>query len=330
MLSVDNLSTYFHTTAGVARAVDGVSFTVDRGEALAVVGESGSGKSVTGLSIMRLVRPPGAIAGGSVRLDDVELTAMPEAEMRRIRGAGMAMIFQDPMTSLNPYISVGEQLAEMTRLHLGHSRREAIEHAEAMLQAVGIPAATERARGYPHELSGGMRQRVVIAMALSCSPKFLIADEPTTALDATIQAQILQLIRDRALNAGTGVILISHDLALVAGFADKVLVMYAGRTFEHTTADRIFAVPANPYTKSLLQSMPGDKVDRTQPLYQIPGLPPDVADLPPGCPFAPRCYRAEDVCRQQAPPYTEVAPGHFSLCHFADEVYAGSAKETGP
>jgi oligopeptide transport system ATP-binding protein len=276
---------------------------------------------------MRLVpTPPGRIVSGEVLFDGADLLAMSSEDMRRIRGRRIAMIFQDPMTSLNPFMRVSQQLTEVTRLHLGHSRAEAYEHAVRMLETVGIPDARRRAEGYPHELSGGMRQRVMIAMALSCRPELLIADEPTTALDVTIQAQILDLIRTLKRETGTSVILITHDLGVVAGMTDRILVMYAGHVFESAPTTEIFARPGNPYTKGLLLSVPDPTDDTPGDLYQIPGLPPDIANLPPGCPFAPRCPRAENVCRAEFPPFVQLTPVHHSLCHFAADVYNGSAK----
>ena len=234
------------------------------------------------------------------------------------------MIFQDPMTSLNPFMRISKQLMEVTQLHLGHSRSDAHEHAVGMLETVGIPDARRRADGYPHEFSGGMRQRVMIAMALSCRPELLIADEPTTALDVTIQAQILELIKNIKQETGTSVILITHDLGVVAGTTDHVIVMYAGKIFERAPTTELFEKPGNPYTKGLLASVPDPSCDDHKELYQIPGLPPDVAHLGPGCPFAPRCARAEAICHDTFPPYVELTPNHLSLCHFAHEVY-GSA-----
>jgi oligopeptide transport system ATP-binding protein len=322
LLSVRGLRTWFDEDGRVVRAVDDVSFEVGPGETLGIVGESGSGKSVTNLSIMRLVpTPPGRIVSGEVVFDGRNLLALPPEEMRALRGKRIAMVFQDPMTSLNPFLRIATQLTEVTRLHLGHSKAEARAHAIRMLEMVGIPDAGSRIDGYPHELSGGMRQRVMIAMALACRPQLLIADEPTTALDVTIQAQILDLIRTLKRETGTSVILITHDLGVVAGMADRVIVMYAGKVFESATTAELFARPGNPYTRGLLLSVPD--VTSTEPgeLYQIPGSPPDVSRLPPGCPFAPRCARAEDVCRQQFPPAVTLADGHLSLCHFAEEVY---------
>jgi len=326
ILSVDGLKTYFHTEDGVVKAVDGISFELEKGETLGIVGESGSGKSVTNLSVMRLIQPPpGEIAGGSVVFDGIDVLALPIDEVRKIRGRRIAMIFQDPMTSLNPFLKVSKQLMEVTQLHLGHTKQQAREHALKMLKLVGIPDAEKRLDEYPHEFSGGMRQRVMIAMALSCDPELLIADEPTTALDVTIQAQILELIKDLKARMGTSVILITHDLGVVAGMTDKIIVMYAGKVFEQAPTSELFASPANPYTKGLLRSVPDPAHEQGQPLYQIPGLPPDVAHLPPGCPFAERCDRAEDICRLEFPPFVEVSEGHHSLCHFAAEVFQSSA-----
>jgi len=325
LLSVENLKTYFATEDGVVKAVDDVSFQLRRGETLGIVGESGSGKSITNLSVMRLIpAPPGEIAGGTITFDGNDLLAMSEEGIRAVRGKRIAMIFQDPMTSLNPFLKISKQLGEVTRLHLGHTRAQARAHAIEMLRTVGIPDAESRIDSYPHEFSGGMRQRVMIAMALSCDPELLIADEPTTALDVTIQAQILELIKDLKARLGTSVILITHDLGVVAGMADRIIVMYAGKIFEQATTSELFSAPANPYTKGLLRSVPDPAHEKGEPLYQIPGLPPDPLRLGPGCPFADRCDRAEDICRSEFPPFVEVAPGHSSLCHFAGEVYEGS------
>ena len=325
ILSVDGLKTYFMTEDGVVKAVDGVSFELKKGETLGIVGESGSGKSVTNLSIMRLIpEPPGKIAGGKIIFDGTDVLKLPLDEVRKLRGRRIAMIFQDPMTSLNPFMKISKQLMEVTRLHLGHTNAQARDHAVKMLKTVGISDAEERMDGYPHEFSGGMRQRVMIAMALSCDPELLIADEPTTALDVTIQAQILELIKDLRTRMGTSVILITHDLGVVAGMTDNIIVMYAGKVFEQAPTRELFATPANPYTKGLLRSVPDPAHEHGEPLYQIPGLPPDVAHLPPGCPFAERCDRAEDVCRREFPPFVEVDANHLSLCHFAKEVYEGS------
>ncbi len=327
LLEVSDLRTYFHTEDGTVKAVDGISFNLKRGETLGIVGESGSGKSVTNLSIIRLVpSPPGEIVSGAVMFGGQDLMKLSESEVRRIRGRRIAMVFQDPMSSLNPFMKISRQLMETTQLHLGHTKAEAREHAIKMLEMVGIPEARERADNYPHEFSGGMRQRVMIAMALSCEPELLIADEPTTALDVTIQAQILELIRTLKRVTGTSVILISHDLGVVAGMTDQLIVMYAGKVFEQSPTKELFATPGNPYTKGLLHSVP-DPTDEQGKLYQIPGQPPDVAHLPAGCPFAPRCDRAEDICHREFPPFVQLTTKHYSLCHFANEVYAESTAE---
>jgi oligopeptide transport system ATP-binding protein len=324
LLEVKNLRTYFNTEDGEVRAVDGISFQLQRGETLGIVGESGSGKSVTNLSLIRLIpNPPGRIVSGEVIFDGVDVLSLTEDEVRKIRGRRIAMIFQDPMTSLNPFMKISRQLMEITQLHLGHSKAQAYEHAVKMLETVGIPDARSRVDSYPHEFSGGMRQRVMIAMALSCEPNLLIADEPTTALDVTIQAQILELIKTLKQATGASVILITHDLGVVAGMTDHVIVMYAGKVFEQAPTAELFARPGNPYTKGLLRSVP-DPTDERGELYQIPGLPPDVARLPPGCPFAPRCERAKEICRQEFPPFVQLTSEHFSLCHFASEVYEES------
>ena len=329
ILSVRDLKTYFQTEDGVVKAVDGITFELKKGETLGIVGESGSGKSVTNLSVMRLIpEPPGKIVGGDVIFNGIDVRKLSIDEVRGIRGKRMAMIFQDPMTSLNPFLKISTQLMEVTQLHLGHTKKEAYQHAIKMLKTVGIPDAESRVGSYPHEFSGGMRQRVMIAMALSCDPELLIADEPTTALDVTIQAQILELIKDLRTRMGTSVILITHDLGVVAGMTDKIIVMYAGKVFEQAPTGELFATPANPYTKGLLKSVPDPAHEEGTELYQIPGLPPDVAHLPPGCPFAERCYRAEEICRQQFPPFMQINENHYSLCHFAKEVYAESITES--
>lgn len=328
ILTVNNLKTYFQTEDGVVKAVDGITFELKKGETLGIVGESGSGKSVTNLSIMRLIpEPPGKIVDGTINFDGIDVRALSLDGVRKIRGRRIAMIFQDPMTSLNPFLKISTQLTEVTRLHLGHSKKQAYAHAIEMLKMVGIPDAENRVNNYPHEFSGGMRQRVMIAMALSCEPELLIADEPTTALDVTIQAQILELIKNLRERLGTSVILITHDLGVVAGMTDKIIVMYAGKVFEQAPTNELFATPANPYTKGLLKSVPDPAHEAGTELYQIPGLPPDVAHLPPGCPFAPRCQRAEEICRREYPPFVEINANHRSLCHFAREVYAESFKE---
>ncbi|HEY8203221.1 MAG TPA: ABC transporter ATP-binding protein [Pyrinomonadaceae bacterium] len=326
LLKVKDLRVYFETEDGTVKAVDGVSFEVKRGETLGIVGESGSGKTVANLSIMRLIpEPPGKIAGGSIEFNGRDVLKSSRKELRELRGCQIAMIFQDPMTSLNPFMRVSKQLMEVTELHLGHTKQEARRHAVEMLEHVGIPDASERADSYPHEFSGGMRQRVMIAMALSCKPELLIADEPTTALDVTIQAQILELIKRLKSETGTSVILITHDLGVIAGMTDDVIVMYAGKVFEQAPTTELFERPGNPYTRALLRSVP-DPTSEQGKLYQIPGQPPDLASLPGGCPFAPRCERAEDICTREFPPFVQVASNHHSLCHFANEVYAESSR----
>ena len=324
LLEVRNLRTYFEADDGVVKAVDGISFELKRGQTLGIVGESGSGKSVTNLSIIRLIpEPPGKIVSGEVIFNGSDLLLVSNEAIRKIRGRRIAMIFQDPMTSLNPLMKISKQLMEMTQLHLGHTKAQARAHAIRMLETVGIPDARARADSYPHEFSGGMRQRVMIAMALSCEPELLIADEPTTALDVTIQAQILELIKKLKRETGTSVILITHDLGVVAGMTDHVIVMYAGKIFEQASTNELFARPGNPYTKGLLRSVPDPTAEQGK-LYQIPGLPPDVAHLKPGCPFAPRCDRVEEICRQEFPPFVQLNADHHSLCHFAREVYSES------
>jgi oligopeptide transport system ATP-binding protein len=324
LLEVRNLRTYFDTEDGTVKAVDGISFVLQRGETLGIVGESGSGKSVTNLSIIRLIQsPPGKIVSGEVIFNGQDIQLLPEKEVRKIRGRRIAMIFQDPMTSLNPFMKISRQLMEITQLHLGYSPERARQHAIKMLETVGIPDARARVDSYPHEFSGGMRQRVMIAMALSCEPELLIADEPTTALDVTIQAQILELIKNLKHETGTSVILITHDLGVVAGMTDHLLVMYAGNVFEQAPTKELFARPGNPYTRGLLRSVPDPTAEQGE-LYQIPGLPPDLARLPDGCPFAERCDRAEEICRKEFPPFVQLTAEHYSLCHFAGEIYQQS------
>ena len=329
LLEVKDLRTYFETEDGTVKAVDGITFNLKRGETLGIVGESGSGKSVANLSIMRLIlEPPGKIVSGEILFGGRDLLKLSRREIRDLRGKRMAMIFQDPMTSLNPFLRISKQLMEVTRLHLGHTKAQAREHAIEMLEKVGIPDAAERVDSYPHEFSGGMRQRVMIAMALSCKPELLIADEPTTALDVTIQAQILELIRMLKAETRASVILITHDLGVVAGMTDYILVMYAGKVFEQAPTNELFERPGNPYTRGLLRSVP-DPLAEQGKLYQIPGQPPDLARLPAGCPFAPRCERAEEICRREFPPFVQLNSEHYSLCHFAKEVYGNSKAAAG-
>ncbi|MEZ5125634.1 MAG: ABC transporter ATP-binding protein [Thermoleophilia bacterium] len=313
LLEVKDLSTHFFTHAGVVKAVNGVSFTLDRGETLSIVGESGSGKTVAALSLMRLVPdPPGRIVEGTLMLGDRDLRAMSEEEMRRVRGNDIAMIFQDPMTSLNPVVKVGKQVAESIVLHQGKSKAEALEMAEELLARVGIPDAPARIKQYPFEFSGGMRQRVMIAMAISCNPDILIADEPTTALDVTIQAQIIDVVREMQSEYSSGVILITHDLGVVAEIADKVMVMYGGRTVEYGSVDEIFYNPHHPYTWGLLGSLP--RLDRRARLTPIKGQPPDLISLPDGCPFAGRCRYVREECRDRWPALEIVGPEHGVHC----------------
>ena len=326
-MTVKDLRTYFSTEDGTVKAVDGISFELKAGETLGIVGESGSGKSVANLSIMRLIPdPPGKIVSGTIDFHGKDILKLSTQDIRELRGRRIAMIFQDPMTSLNPFMRVSRQLMEVTELHLGHDKKQARAHAIQMLEHVGIPDAAERVDSYPHEFSGGMRQRVMIAMALSCKPELLIADEPTTALDVTIQAQILDLIKRLKRETGASVILITHDLGVVAGMTDHVLVMYAGKIFEQAPTGELFDRPANPYTHGLLRSVPDPTAEQGD-LYQIPGQPPDLAHPAPGCPFAPRCERAEEICRNEFPPFVQVTSDHYSLCHFAQEVYAESSAE---
>jgi oligopeptide transport system ATP-binding protein len=313
-LSVRNLQISFPTDYGTVHVVDDVSFDVADGETLGIVGESGSGKSMTSLALLGLVPRPGSITAGEISFESRELTKLSEPELRKVRGARIAMVFQDPMTSLNPFLPVWVQISEMTRAHLGHTNSEAREHAIRMLEAVGIPDARTRSDHFPHQFSGGMRQRVMIAIALACRPKLLIADEPTTALDVTIQAQILDLLRSTKAEGKTAMILISHDLGVVAENADRVLVMYAGRIMEAACADELFGNPQNPYTRALLRCIP-DPTLGDGPLNQISGQPPDISSLVPDrCPFLSRCPESIDRCREALPPRHAVGDNHWSLC----------------
>jgi peptide/nickel transport system ATP-binding protein len=320
LLEVENLQTHFRTPDGVNRAVDGVSFHVDEGETLAVVGESGCGKSVTASSILRLVpEPPGKIAG-SIRFRGTDLLQLPDREMRRVRGNDISMIFQEPMTSLNPVLTIGRQLTETLRLHQRLGKRAAEARAQEMLQLVGIPEPRRRLGEYPHQLSGGMRQRVMIAIALSCRPKLLIADEPTTALDVTIQAQILDLMKDLKSKVGAAIILITHDLGIVAEVAERVMVMYAGRKVEEAPVARLYRTPRHPYTQGLFGAVPklGSSLSGEEGrLSEIPGTVPSLKQRIPGCVFAGRCATATDFCRQSAPALELKAPGHIAACHYA-------------
>jgi peptide/nickel transport system ATP-binding protein len=326
LLEVHRLQTHFGTPDGVVRAVEGVSFQINAGETLGVVGESGCGKSVTAMSILRLVQePPGKIAG-SIRFDGRELLTLSEAEMQTIRGNAISMIFQEPMTSLNPVLTVGRQIGETLRLHQGMDARAAEQKAIEMLVLVGIPAPERRVREYPHQLSGGMRQRVMIAMALACNPKLLIADEPTTALDVTIQAQILDLMRDLKKRLGSAIMLITHDLGVVAEMAERVVVMYAGRKVEEATVGEIFAHPLHPYTQGLLGAVPklGSSLHEggRSRLAEIPGLVPSLRQPIVGCAFAGRCGFATDLCRRVAPAIEMKAVGHLAACHHSERRLA--------
>ena len=331
VLEIENLQTHFFTGGGVVRAVDGVSYTVRSGETLGVVGESGCGKSVTALSVLRLVaNPPGRIIGGAIRFAGTNLLDLSEHEMEAIRGNDISMIFQEPMTSLNPLMTVGRQISEAIALHQGLSRREAFDQAVEMLRRVHIPEPERRVHAYPHQLSGGMRQRVMIAMALSCDPKVLIADEPTTALDVTIQAQILDLMRELQQRLGAAIILITHDLGVVAENADRVVVMYAGRKVEEASAKALFENPGHPYTVGLLGSIPNLEVaahtdTRRARLTEIKGMVPSLADLPKGCTFAPRCAYATDECHADYPPLVQHRPGHWVSCWHAERLLQGGA-----
>ena len=331
LLAVDGLKTVFHTRDGMFRAVDGIGFSLRPAETLAIVGESGCGKSVTALSLMRLVPdPPGRIVGGRVELAGVDLLSLKEEAMRRVRGKDISMIFQEPMTSLNPVISIGRQIAEVFLLHEALDRSAARRKAIEMLRLVRIPEPEQRAGEYPHQLSGGMRQRAMIAMALACNPKVLIADEPTTALDVTIQAQILDLIIELQRTLGTAVILITHDLGVVAETAQRVIVMYAGRKVEEARVDELFAHPLHPYTRGLMASVPrlalmrgaGERADGR--LAEIPGMVPSLAELPAGCVFAPRCAFAQERCRREYPPYEEKRPARWAACWRSDEIYGAA------
>ncbi|MBV8122286.1 MAG: ABC transporter ATP-binding protein [Alphaproteobacteria bacterium] len=332
VLEVEGLRTYLFTRSGVVKGVDDVSFSLHRGETLAVVGESGCGKSMTALSIMRLVpEPPGRIVDGRILLDGQDLVRLDEGAMRDIRGNRISMIFQEPMTSLNPVLTIGSQIGEALRLHQKLSKRAAADKAVEMLRLVKIPEPAQRAREYPHQLSGGMRQRAMIAMALACNPRVLIADEPTTALDVTIQAQILDLILELQGQLGTAIILITHNLGVVAETAQRVIVMYAGRKVEEADVEALFEGALHPYTHGLLASIPrlavmGGRVGSGNArLKEIPGMVPALSNLPSGCTFAPRCAFADERCRAQFPPYEEIRPEHWVACWHADDLYGGNS-----
>ena len=331
MLELENVHTRFFTRDGVVRAVDGVSYEVRRGETLGVVGESGCGKSVTALSIMRLVAsPPGRIVDGAIRFQGTDLLQLSDVEMQAIRGNEISMIFQEPMTSLNPVLTVGTQISEAIMMHRGLSRRDALDTVVEMLRLVHIPEARSRVHEYPHQMSGGMRQRVMIAMAVSCNPKILLADEPSTALDVTIQAQILDLMRELRETLGTAIVLITHDMGVIAENADRVVVMYAGKKVEEASVEELFSHPMHPYTEGLLGSIPRMSVAAKNKsarlrLNEIPGMVPSLYDLPRGCAFAPRCAHASDRCRSEYPVLTQERPSHLVACWHSDRVGASGA-----
>ena len=332
LLEVNDLQTHFPTRAGLVRAVDGVSFHLDRGELLGLVGESGCGKSMTALSVMRLIAPPGRIVKGEILFDGEDLLKLSDPEMRQMRGDDIAMIFQDPMTSLNPVFTVGEQIAEALRLHRKMSRKEARQATVEAMREVAIPDPARRLDDYPHQLSGGMRQRVMIAMALACNPKLLIADEPTTALDVTIQAQILELLDELRKQRELAVLLITHDLGVVAEVADRVAVMYTGRIVEESPVDELFARPKHPYTEGLLRSVPkltSEDVIRKERLETIEGVVPSPTELPPGCHFAPRCVHRMPRCTEERIPLYELDGGVQVRCVLYDLAAAVAADKEG-
>jgi oligopeptide transport system ATP-binding protein len=321
LLSVRNLSTEFRTERGTLKAVDDVSFDLAAGETLAIVGESGSGKSVTAMSMLRLIpTPPGRISSGEVVFNGVDLLKLDDHEIRDIRGNRIAMIFQEPMSSLNPSLTVGLQIAEPINIHRKTPWAAAMQKAVELLAKVRISDGRSRLSSYPHQYSGGMRQRVMIAMALACQPQLIIADEPTTALDVTVQAQILALLKELTREANSAMILITHDLGVVARYADRVVVMYGGRIVEAAPARDLYKHPRHPYTRGLMASVPRLDGDTERPLVPIDGQPPDLAALPPGCAFAPRCRYAQDICRAERPPLVESKPGHYSACFFHDRL----------
>lgn len=322
LLEVRDLKTYFYTSQGIVKAVDGVSYDVRAGETVALVGESGCGKTMSALSIMRLVpKPQGTIVGGEIRFEGRDLLTLDDEEMRRIRGAEIAMIFQEPMTSLNPVLTIGRQITETLEAHgMATSKQEAVERAVELLGLVGIPDPGRRLSDYPHQLSGGMRQRVMIAIALSCKPKLILADEPTTALDVTIQAQILELTRELSQKFGVALMIITHNLGVVARYADRVHVMYAGKVIESGTARDIYQDPRHPYTLGLLRSVPRLDRPRKTKLDPIEGQPPDLWNLPPGCSFSVRCKYRIEKCNLEVPPLRAIATGHLSACWEAENL----------
>jgi oligopeptide transport system ATP-binding protein len=315
LLQVKDLRTYFYTEEGVVKAVDGVTYDVAEGETLALVGESGCGKSISALSILRLIPiPPGRIVSGEIIFENEDLLKLSEEEIRHIRGNKISMVFQEPMTSLNPVLTIGKQLTEAIELHLKLDKQAAVARAIQLLEMVGVAEAERRVNDYPHQFSGGMRQRVMIAMALSCNPKLLIADEPTTALDVTIQAQVLEVMARLSREFGTSVIIITHNLGVVARYADRVNVMYAGKIIETSTAANVYADPRHPYTLGLLNSVPRLDQASGEKLIPIEGLPPDLSNLPPGCSFYPRCVYRIDKCKEEYPPLQLVAENHYAAC----------------
>ncbi|MFE6742370.1 ABC transporter ATP-binding protein [Streptomyces tubercidicus] len=323
LLDVRDLRVEFRTRDGVAKAVNGVSYRVAPGQTLAVLGESGSGKSVTAQAVMGILdSPPGYVTGGEILFQGRDLLTLRKDERRKVRGAKMAMIFQDALSALNPVLSVGVQLGEMFQVHEGMSRKDARAKAVELMERVGIPAARERVGDYPHQFSGGMRQRIMIAMALALGPDLIIADEPTTALDVTVQAQVMDLLAELQRELTMGLILITHDLGVVADVADTIAVMYAGRIVETASVHQLYRAPAHPYTRGLLDSVP--RLDRKgRQLYAIKGLPPSLTAIPSGCPFHPRCPLAQDICRTDPPPLYEAGPGRASACHFWKETLHG-------
>ena len=326
LLDVRGLRTHFHTSGGVIRAVDGVSWDVRKGETVALVGESGCGKSVSALSVMRLVsRPAGRIEAGEILFKGRNLLALSEEEMRQVRGREIGMIFQEPMTSLNPVLTVGRQLTEPLEIHLNMNRAESQARAVELLSLVGIPDGARRLRQFPHQFSGGMRQRIMIAMALACNPALILADEPTTALDVTIQAQILELMKSLSRRLGVAILMITHNLGVVARYADRVNVMYAGKIVERATAREIYANPRHPYTLGLLRSVPRLDEPRRAKLQPISGHPPDLSRLPAGCSFAPRCAYVIERCRHETPPLDPVTPDHVSACWLARDLPTAAA-----
>jgi len=326
LLQVRNLETRFVTADGVVRAVNGISYDINPGEAVGIVGESGSGKSVGVLSILRLIpSPPGEISGGEIRFENRDLLKCDRATLRQIRGNKISLIFQDPMTSLNPVLTVGKQITESIQLHLGLTQTEAEKRAIALLEKVGISDAKRRLGSYPHQFSGGMRQRVMIAIGLACDPQLLIADEPTTALDVTVQAQVVDLIKELRKEIGMAVIWITHDLALLAGLSDRILVMYAGQIVEEAPVSQLYNTPRHPYTIGLLESLPRPDRDLGETLPAIEGIPPDLTDYPKGCPFAPRCRYAIDRCFEEDPDLEVVGTGHKVACWVKPEIDKSSS-----